>query len=101
MRSAKSVACSRLNVVGVNISFFLPRRVVWRTSGEEFHSLKATAYPCDRSQWLRRESCVDLPEPSIPSTTINFPRYRLGTKRGIEGGPIAYSTPAQANGSNV
>ena len=45
MRSAKSVAWIRLKVVGVNISFFLPRRVVRRTSGEEFHSLKATAQP--------------------------------------------------------
>ncbi len=43
MRSAKSVAWIRLKVVGVNISFFLPRRVVSRTSGEEFHSLNATA----------------------------------------------------------
>ncbi len=43
MRSAKSVAWIRLKVVGVNISFFLPRRVACRTSGEEFHSLNATA----------------------------------------------------------
>ena len=32
-----------LSVTGVNMFFFLPRRVVSRTSGEEFHSLKATA----------------------------------------------------------
>jgi hypothetical protein len=43
MRSAKSVAWIKLNEVGVNISFFLPRRVACRTRGEEFHSLKATA----------------------------------------------------------
>ena len=58
----------------MNISFFLPRRVVCRTSGEEFHSLKATAYPCERSQWLSSEIWVDLPEPSMPSTTISLPR---------------------------
>src|SRR4051794_6133609 len=81
MRSAKSVAWMRLKVVGVNISFLLPRRVVCRTSGEEVHSLKATAYPCDRSQWLRRESWVDLPEPSIPSTTMSLPRWRFGASR--------------------
>src|SRR5579871_979684 len=101
MRSAKSVAWIRLNVVGVNISFFLPRRVVCRTSGEEFHSLKATAYPCDRSQWLNRESCVDLPEPSIPSTTINLPRYRFGTKRGIHEGALPILTPGWPGDSNL
>src|ERR1039458_5373526 len=73
----------RLNVVGVNISFFLPRRVVSRTSGEEFHSLNATAKPCERSQWLNRESWVDFPEPSMPSTTMSLPRYRFGTKSDI------------------
>src|ERR1035438_8530098 len=83
MRSAKSVQWMRLKVVGVNISFFLPRRVVSRTSGEEFHSLKATAKPCERSQWLKRESWVDFPEPSMPSTTMSLPRYRFGTKSDI------------------
>src|SRR5580700_9929281 len=70
----------RLNVVGVNISFFLPRRVVSCTSGEEFHSLNATAYPLERSHRLRSESCVLLPEPSIPSTIISLPRCRFGVK---------------------
>src|SRR6185369_9110548 len=84
MRSAKSVAWIRLKVVGVNISFFLPRRVVCRTSGEEFHSLKATAYPCDRSQRLNSDICVDLPDPSMPSTTINLPRWRLGTSKDMD-----------------
>ena len=72
-RSAKSVAWIRLKVVGVNICFFLPRRVVSRTKGEEFHSLKATAMPSERSQWLSSDNCVDLPEPSIPSTTMSLP----------------------------
>ena len=71
MRSAKSVACSRLNVVAVNRSFFLPRRVLSLTSGEEFHWLKTTPKPCERSHWLRSESWVDLPDPSMPSTTIS------------------------------
>src|SRR5436190_14518889 len=82
-RSAKSVAWIRLKVVAVNISFFFPRRVVCFTSGEEFHSLNATAYPWERSHWLNSESCVDLPDPSIPSTTINLPLYRFGTSRDI------------------
>src|SRR5580700_9273561 len=70
----------RLNVVGVNISFFLPRRVVSCTSGEEFHSLNATANPLERSHRLKSEICVLLPEPSIPSTTISLPRWRFGVK---------------------
>ena len=57
------MAWIRLKVVGVNISFFLPRRVVCRTSGEEFHSLKATAYPCERSQWLSSEIWVRFARP--------------------------------------
>src|ERR1039457_5566016 len=80
----------RLKVVGVNISFFLPRRVVSRTSGEEFHSLKPTAKPCERSQWLKRESWVDFPEPSMPSTTMSLPRYRFGTKSDIN---VCYRRP--------
>ena len=68
------MAWIRLNVTGVNMFFFLPRLVVSRTSGEEFHSLNATAMHCDRSHWLSSESCVDLPEPSMPSTTISLPR---------------------------
>jgi len=41
-RSAKSTACSRQNVLGVSKSFFFPRRIERRTSGEEFHSVKLT-----------------------------------------------------------
>ena len=47
LRSAKSVAWIRLNVIGVSMRFFLPRRVTSRTSGEEFHSLKYVPYPSD------------------------------------------------------
>jgi hypothetical protein len=36
----KSVACNRLNVVGVNIFSDLPSLVVLFTSSDEFHSLK-------------------------------------------------------------
>src|SRR5260370_33187382 len=62
------------------------RRVISRTSGEEFHSLKATAVRCERCHWLNKESCVDLPEPSISSTTISLPRWRFGTSKGIRCG---------------
>jgi exopolyphosphatase/guanosine-5'-triphosphate,3'-diphosphate pyrophosphatase len=71
--------------VGLNISFLLPRRVVSLTRGEEFHSLKATAYPRERSQWLSSDIWVDLPEPSMPSTTISLPRKRFGENRDIYG----------------
>src|SRR2546425_1101877 len=84
VRSAKSVAWIRLKVVGVNMSFFLPRRVVSRTSGDEFHSLNTTPKPRDRSQWLNRDICVDFPEPSIPSTTISSPGNLLVEKTRIE-----------------
>ena len=77
-RSAKSVAWIKLNVVGVNIIFFFPRRVVSLTSGEEFHSLNATAKPCERSHCASNANCVDFPEPSIPSTIINLPLKRFG-----------------------
>src|SRR5690349_12081631 len=80
MRSAKSVAWIRLKEVGVNISFFLPRRVVSLTKGDEFHSLKATAKPRSRNHCERRAIWVDLPEPSIPSTIINRPGPRFGRK---------------------
>ena len=40
--SAKSVAWSRLNVVGVRSPFFLPREVISLTVSEEFHSVLKT-----------------------------------------------------------
>src|SRR5229473_4654399 len=111
MRSAKSVAWSKLNVVGVNIFFFLPRCMVSWTRGEEFHSLNATAISCERSQWLSRDIWVDLPEPSMPSTTISFPLKRLGTNREAMGelscvgeGPrlfIGKTLSAERLGANV
>src|ERR1039457_5942700 len=98
MRSAKSVQWIRLNVVGGKISVLLPRRVVSRTSGEEFHSLNATAKPCERSQWLNRESWVDFPEPSMPSTTMSLPRYRFGTKSDIN---VCYRRPFYSDAAAV
>src|SRR5215472_8604305 len=71
--------------------FRLPRLVVSRTSGDEFHSLNATPMRCDRSHWLNRDSCVDLPEPSMPSTTTSLPRWRFGTRRGIDAGAPYYN----------
>ena len=41
-RSEKSVAWMSENVSGVSSWRFLPRDVVTRTIGEEFHSLKTT-----------------------------------------------------------
>src|SRR5215831_8952064 len=89
MRSAKSVACNKLKVVGVSIFLFLPRRIVSWTRGEEFHSLNATAIDCERSHRLSRASWVDLPEPSIPSTIISFPLKRFGANKGGAGGRLS------------
>src|SRR4051812_28092593 len=74
-RSAKSTACSKLKVVGVRRSFFLPRRIERRTSFEEFHSVKKTLRPCATSQRYSSVIWVDLPEPSMPSTTMSLPGY--------------------------
>ncbi len=51
VRSAKSVAWSSEKVVGVKRCFFLARRVVALTSGEEFHSEKKTWWPSALSHW--------------------------------------------------
>src|SRR5229473_165219 len=59
-----------------------PRRVADFTSGDEFHSVKCSRYPPISSHRLSKYSCVLLPDPSVPSTTINAPGYaRLGTGR--------------------
>src|SRR6266436_5508662 len=81
-RSAKSAACSSENVVGVSNRRCFPRRVADFTSGDEFHSVKCSRYPPISSHRLSKYSCVLLPDPSVPSTTINAPGYaRLGTGR--------------------
>src|SRR2546423_15693898 len=75
VRSAKSVAWIKLNVVGVSNCFFLPRLVVFLTRGDEFHSLKKTVYPSLISHCRRSAICVLFPEPSTPSTTNSRPGY--------------------------
>src|SRR5919108_5747174 len=80
-RSAKSVACSRLNVIGVRAFFFLPILVAALTSADEFHSVTNTRWPSAISHLARSSSCVDLPEPSIPSTTNSLPGYSCGCVR--------------------
>src|SRR5688572_8716129 len=77
-RSAKSVACSRLNVIGVSVFFFLPALVATLTSFDEFHSVTTTGWPAALSHFARSPSCVVFPDPSIPSTTNSFPRYSCG-----------------------
>src|SRR6266436_5923911 len=78
-RSAKSAACSSENVVGVSNRRCFPRRVADFTSGDEFHSVKCSRNPPISSQRLSKYSCVLLPDPSVPSTTIKAPGYaRLG-----------------------
>src|SRR4029453_11402156 len=80
-RSAKSVACSRLNVIGVSEFFFLPVLVAALTSADEFHSVWKTGWPADLSHFARRASCVVFPDPSMPSTTNSFPGYSWGVVR--------------------
>src|SRR6202049_3630601 len=80
-RSAKSVACSRLNVIGVSAFFFLPVLAAAFTSADEFHSVTNTRCPSAISHLASSPSWVVLPEPSIPSTTNSFPGYSCGFVR--------------------
>src|SRR5437899_4482218 len=80
-RSAKSVACSRLKVIGVSAFFFLPVRVAALTSADEFHSVTNTRCPSALSHFASSPNCVVLPEPSIPSTTNSLPGYSCGDVR--------------------
>src|SRR5213083_2108616 len=80
-RSAKSVACSRLNVIGVSAFFLLPVLVAAFTSADEFHSVTNTRWPSALSHFASSPSCVVLPEPSIPSTTNSLPGYSCGCVR--------------------
>src|SRR6266567_1355745 len=74
-RSAKSVACSRLKVIGVSAFFFLPVLVAAFTSADEFHSVMKTGCPAALSHFASSPSCVVFPEPTMPSTTKSFPGY--------------------------
>src|SRR4029077_13885407 len=80
-RSANSVACSRLNVIGVSAFFFLPVFVAAFTRTEEFHSVTNTRCPSALSHLASSPSCVVFPEPSMPSTTNSFPGYSCGVVR--------------------
>src|SRR3954471_21978273 len=80
-RSAKSVACRRLNVIGVSAFFFFPVFVAALTSADEFHSVTNTRWPAALSHFASSASCVVLPEPSIPSTTNSLPGYSCGCVR--------------------
>src|SRR5512140_1594250 len=77
-RSAKSVACSRLKVIGVSRFFFLPAFVAAFTSADEFHSVTNTRCPAAASHLPSSPSCVVFPEPSMPSTTKSLPGYWCG-----------------------
>src|ERR1700682_110342 len=88
-RSAKSVACSRLNVIGVNAFFFFPVLVAALTRADEFHSVTNTRWPSALSHFASSASWVVLPEPSIPSTTNSLPGYSWGLVRLFSMGLIA------------
>src|SRR5436190_24012283 len=89
-RSAKSVACSRLNVIGVRAFFFFPVLVAALTSADEFHSVTKTRWPSATSHLASSPSCVVFPEPSIPSTTNNLPGYSWGCIRLFNIGVFAH-----------
>src|SRR4029078_13352898 len=80
-RSARSVACSRLKVIGVSEFFFLPVLVAALTRADEFHSVTTTGRPAALSHFASRASCVFFPDPSIPSTTNSFPGCSCGVVR--------------------
>src|SRR5690349_12644512 len=80
-RSAKSVACSRLNVIGVSAFFFFPVFVAAFTRADEFHSVTKTRWPSAISHFASNPSWVLLPDPSIPSTTNSLPGYSCGCIR--------------------
>src|ERR1700704_4238943 len=80
-RSAKSVAGSRLNVIGVSAFFFLPVLVAAFTRADEFHSVTNTRCPSALSHFASSPSWVVFPEPSIPSTTKGLPGYSCGCWR--------------------
>src|SRR5215510_12935021 len=89
-RSAKSVACSKLNVIGVSAFFFLPVFVAAFTSADEFHSVTNTRCPSALSHFASSPSCVVFPDPSIPSTTNSFPGYSCGFIRLLNIGRFAH-----------
>src|SRR5918992_3131386 len=80
-RSAKSVACNRLKVVGVREFFFFPIFVAALTRADEFHSVTNTRRPAAVSHFASSASCVVFPDPSIPSTTNSLPGYSCGVLR--------------------
>src|SRR3954465_6142611 len=80
-RSAKSVACSRLNVIGVSAFFFLPALVAAFTRAAEFAAGTKPRWPGALSHFANRPTCVVFPEPSIPSTTNSLPGYSCGCVR--------------------
>src|SRR6185295_4241644 len=78
---AKSVACSRLNVIGVSAFFFFPVFVAALTRADEFHSVTKTRCPSALSHFASSANCVVFPDPSIPSTTNSLPGYSCGCLR--------------------
>src|SRR6478752_6910847 len=80
-RSAKSVACSRLKVIGVSEFFFFPLLVAAFTRADEFHSVTKTRCHAALNHLASSASCVVLPDPSIPSTTNSLPGYSCGCVR--------------------
>ncbi len=65
-RSAKSVACSRLNVIGVSAFFFFPVFVAALTSADEFHSVTNTRCPSAVSHFASSAELRRLSRPVDP-----------------------------------
>src|SRR6266571_8070172 len=67
--------------MGVSAFFFLPVFVAALTRADEFHSVTNTRWPSALNHFASRPSCVDFPDPSIPSTTNSLPGYSCGCVR--------------------
>ena len=83
-RSAKSVACSRLNVIGVSAFFFLPVLVAALTRADEFHSVTNTRCPSALSHFASSPSWVVFPDPSIPFDDEQFSRVLVRLRQVVQ-----------------
>ena len=89
-RSAKSVACSRLNVIGVSAFFFLPALVAAFTSADEFHSVTNTRWPFavkpDLAVYFRVP--IDVSVDRLLARRVKLKFYEAGMDLGWSTNPV-------------
>src|ERR1051325_2289896 len=71
-RSAKSVAWSRLNVIGVSAFFFFPVFVAAFTNADEFHSVTNTRWPSAVSHFASSPSGAPFRAQRFAYQTFEF-----------------------------